>query len=219
MAQQVVAPAEVKAQGIKPTSSDRAQLTEMCKSFLKVQIPSNNIISVGKFSKFVPLFNAEAVSKMSESEQKRLYSLYNREFSLQHPIKVYGQPVNPEESNRPTVYVQSDDAYHEVLYTIPPMFRQLRTLNELGSETAAGLINSFLNTAIKSDNPIAQAEFEKYGFVIGKLLTDLNPQDDSANKQFEEAEHNLVDHGENGGDTPKNSQSDSDAMIDMSEDW
>ena len=219
MPQQVVAPpADVKNKGIKPTNTERQQLTEMCKSFLQVQIPSSNIISAGKFARFANLFNKEAVEKMTESEQKRLYAEYHREFSLQHPIKVYGGVVaDPEEAGKPVIYVQADREYHEVLYTIPPMFRPLKTLNELGSQTAADLINSFLNTAIKSENPIAQAEFEKYGFVIGKLLTDLNPPDAEAEKQFENAEHNLVGDGE--GDDAKKSQSESDAMTDMFDDW
>ena len=212
----------VQVQGIKPSSSERDQLTEMCRSFLKVQIPAGNIISAGKFAKFVPLFNKEAVSKMSETEQKRLYNEYRRTFSLQHPIKVYGNSVpDPEEATGEVVFVPSDEEYHEVAYTIPPMFRQIKTLNELGSNTAAGLINSFLNTAIKSDNPIAQAEFEKYGFVIGKLLTDLNPPDTEAEKKFETAEKKLVHHEggtEEGEDAPKNSQSNNDAMTDLF-DW
>ena len=219
MAQQIVEPAKTAPTGTRPTDIERQQLTEMCKSFLQVQIPTSNIISVSKFAKYVPLFNKEAISKMSEAEQKKLFTNYNTEFSLQHPIKIYGSVVqDPEEAKKPVVYVQTDRAYHEVLYTIPPMFRQLKTLNELGSQTAAGLINSFLNTAIKSENPIAQAEFEKYGFVIGKLLTDLNPPDENANKQFEAAERDLVSGEE--GDEPKNSQSNSDAMTDMcGDDW
>ena len=209
----------VKTTGPKPTISERQQLTEMCRSFLKVQIPAGNIISAGKFARFAPLFNKEAVAKMSETEQKRLYTEYRRTFSLQHPIKVYGNEVpDPESTPSEVVFVTTDNEYHEVVYTIPPMFRQIRTLNELGSSTAAGLINSFLNTAIKSDNPIAQAEFEKYGFVIGKLLTDLNPPDAEAEKQFSNAEKQLVHKEGSEEDTSKNSQSASDGMVDLF-DW
>lgn len=219
MSGQLIEQPSVKTTGPRPSVSERQQLTEMCRSFLKVQIPAGNVISAGKFAKFAPLFNKEAVEKMSETEQKRLYAEYRRTFSLQHPIKVYGNEVpDPESTTAEVVFVSTDNEYHEVVYTIPPMFRQIKTLNELGSSTAAGLINSFLNTAIKSDNPIAQAEFEKYGFVIGKLLTDLNPPDVEAEKQFSTAEKQLVHHEESDEDASKNSQSESDGMVDLF-DW
>ena len=219
MAGQQLASPKLQAQGIKPSRSERDQLTDMCASFLKIRIPSGNIISVGKFTKFAPLFNKEAVSKMTENMQKKLYDEYRRTFSLQHPIKIYGNAVDPDETKVEVIYVEDDDMYHEVVYTIPPMFRQIKTLNELGSDTAATLINSFLNTAVKSDNPIAQAEFEKYGFVIGKLLTDLNPPDKDAEKQFQDAEQKLVNNDEESSEgAPKNSQSTDDAMTDLF-DW
>ena len=220
MAEQAIAKPSTEASQDLPKIGDveRDQLTNMCKAFLMVKIPESNIISAGKFNKYVPLFNNEAISKMPEAEQKRLYGEYQREFSLQHPIKIYGRAVeSAEHAEFEVVYVDSDKSYHEVLYTIPPMFRQLKTLNELGSKNAAGLINSFLNTAVKSDNPIAANEFERYGYVIGKCLEGLNPPDEKANEEFARAEKALVHAGEENGE-PKNSQPSSDAMPDLF-DW
>ena len=199
-------------------AEDRHALAEDCKAFLRVQIPSSNIVSQNQFSKFLPLFNKDAVEKMSEMDQKRLFGMYNSTFSLQHPIKIYGGIVSePEDHQGEVVYVQTDRAYHEVLYTIPAMFRQLRTLNELGSNVAASLINSFLNTAAKSqDNPMAQVEFEKYGYVIGHLIKAMNPPDAKAEADYAKAEKALTNQSEGGdGDGSKNSQEDSDAMVDL----
>lgn len=200
------------------TRRDRSMLTEDCKAFLRVQIPESNIVSYNKFHKYFALFNKEAIAKLSESEQKRLYEQYCRTFSLQHPIKIYGRSVeDPEEYKGDVVYVAEDRSYHEVMHTIPPMFRQLRTLNELGSGVAAGLINSFLNNAIKSDNPSAQVEYEKYGYVIGRLIEAINPPDNKAEAEYADAEKALVS-GESGSEAPKKSQSNPDAMTDLF-DW
>lgn len=213
-----ISPPRVVPTGPKPTQHDREELTDMCKSFLKVQVPEDNIISFSRFSKYLPLFNKEAVEKMSEAEQKRLYGQYHRQFSLQHPIKVYGRSVpDPESFEGEVIYVPSEKSYHEVIHTIPPMFRQLRTLNELGSKAAGDIINSFLNMATKSDNPIAKAEYEKYGVVIETLVEKMNPPDAEAESNFAKAEKDLIAAGndrEEEGEAKK-SQSGSDAMPDL----
>jgi hypothetical protein len=206
-----VIPSEANIQKVeRPSDTERRTLAGDCKAFLKVQIPESNIVSVNAFAKFQPLFNKKAMERMSDREQKKLYTAYQSTFSLQHPIKIYGGYVSdPEDFSGEVIYVPGTRQYHEVVHTIPAMFRQLKTLNELGSNVAAGLINSFLNTAKAQDNPIAQAEFEKYGYVIGQLITAINPPDKGSEEEFARAEKVLVDGGEEG---TKNSQKDSDAI-------
>lgn len=212
----------------RPMSRD--SLIEACRQFLQVKVPRQNIIDVTTFEdKYAALFNAAAVKEMGPKESERLFGDYNREFSLRHPIKVYGEIVDdPEDANVEVIYVEDDQKYHRVMYSIPPIFGQLRTLNEFDNAGPA-LIDSFFNYVAKSDNPIAKSDAEMYGAAIVRAIAAGNP--DSNRKQAEAAAdavtHDLLNkRGVNAvkgsqneeSDSSKKSQSDNDGMVDCL-DW
>jgi len=130
--------------------------------------------------------------------------------------------ATPDEKTE-CVYFEEAHAYRRVLHTLPPMFKPLHTLNELGAKVPA-LINSFANTAT-TDNPLDHRN-EMYGQAIAEALRRVNPETEKKKcvEEFNKAEETLLRQRELGNTEPteavcNNSQNDDTPIKGVEIEW
>lgn len=141
---------------VKPGKSGKAHpeqleyLKELCSNYLKSQIPEGNIVLESDFSRYIPLFNKEQNDALGKEAVTELATEYRGRFSLQHAIKIISAEVVDQPSEDAAFYAQ-DKKYHRVVLELPPMFRPLKTLNELGPRVPT-LIDALMTTTARKDN-------------------------------------------------------------------
>lgn len=168
--------------------SSRRDLNELCKSFMASDAPDQNIILESEFNKYMPLFNKEQMEKMSQDQRIALNKEYSSRFSLRHPIYVLSMEIDQEQGK----YCPSDQQKHKVAAVLPPVFRQLNTLNVLGPD-AVDLVTAFFNSSKDENNPVDNRA-DKYAFLLAYAMALANPpeQAEEAVRKFSEAERKLL---------------------------
>lgn len=126
-----------------------AHLKELCTGFLAAQIPESNIVPEAEFSKYIPLFNRDKSNELGEEAITDLTVEYRGRFSLQHPIKIISAEI-VDKSDKDAVYYAADKKYHKVVLELPPVFRPLKTLNDLGGRVPS-LIDALMTTSARKD--------------------------------------------------------------------
>ena len=102
--------------------------------FLQAAATGQNVVLEADFKKYLPLFNRESLSRLTNQEAQELMYEYNTTFDLTCPIHV----ISPElDEKNGIVYIgfenrQGDGLKHKVLMTFPPARRRLKTMNQLG---------------------------------------------------------------------------------------
>lgn len=173
-------------------------LKELCSGFLKSQIPESNIILESDFSRYIPLFNKEQSNALGEDAITELATEYRGRFSLQHAVKI----ISAEIVDQPTsdsAYYAPDKKYHRIVLVLPPMFRSLKTLNELGPKVPA-LIDALMTTTARKDNiNLGGVDYCKE---VERAIKLVNPESDrekfvqhvrETEKKFEEARDGVTE--------------------------
>ena len=202
-------------QNQKPSLKRREELqslVESCSEFLKADIPEDNIIPESEFSKFLPLFNNQLFSKLSDDKVHELCDEYNNRFSTRHPIKI----IASREATADDETIVKDRQRYVVVATIPPLFRSIRTLNEVGAKLP-NLIVALYN-ASQRNTPVDNS-MQKFSSYIGQALQIGGNMDnpDQERAKFNEMEKKLIG-GKAEGPSDKTSQDEDNVMSD-SIDW
>lgn len=146
----------------KPAELDD-DLLRQCKEFLAIKVPSTNIVFVEEFARYMPLFNKALKEQMDPNEVDNLAREYNSRFSLQHPIQILTQELDEHGVVHPGTRRR-----HKLDRTIPPMFRRVSTLNDLGKKVPA-LMNAFWNATNHSSGP-GDPRKQQYAQQIAKAI-------------------------------------------------
>lgn len=118
-------------------------LQDLCAQFLNTVLPGKNVISEHQAKKFIPLFNKEEFSKLSESQLEKLTSEYQMTFSMYHPIKVI---ASGEYDDSPKgVFWPVSGKHHKLIIELPPVFRSVTEIGALGGNVS-DLMTMFMNT-------------------------------------------------------------------------
>ncbi len=171
----------------RPAAYDN-DLIKQCKDFLSVEIPASNILFVDEFSKFMPLFNKELFEETPAEVREQLVNEYNSRFSMRHPIKILTR-VQDENG----VFYPDHHAKFKVDQTIPPTFRNVATLNDLGKKVPA-LINALYNATVHSSGPYDTRK-QQYTRAIAEAIVVANDKvghADKDRKDFNAAASKLV---------------------------
>ena len=101
------------------------------KMFLENADAGMNVILEQDFKKFLPLFNRDAISRMTSAEVSELMYEYSTSFDATRPIHV----ISNELDDNGILYVGfenriGDGKKHKLLMTFPPSRRRLKTMNE-----------------------------------------------------------------------------------------
>ena len=101
------------------------------KMFLDHADAGMNVILENDFKKFLPLFNRDAISRMTDTEVAELMYEYSTSFDATRPIHV----ISNELDDNGILYVGfekriGDGKKHKLLMTFPPSRRRLKTMNE-----------------------------------------------------------------------------------------
>lgn len=101
------------------------------KMFLEHADAGMNVILEQDFKKFLPLFNQDAISRMTAAELSELRYEYSTSFDETRPIHV----ISNELDENGILYVGfenriGDGKKHKLLMTFPPSRRRLKTMNE-----------------------------------------------------------------------------------------
>jgi len=125
-------------------------LIKQCREFMKVSVPSSNIVFADEFGKFMPLFNKALYEQTEPNDIDALGREYNSRFSMQHPIQILTRVRDPN-----GVLYPGDRNRYKLDRTVPAMFRRVSTLNDLGKKVPA-LMNAFFNATTSNANPFDQ---------------------------------------------------------------
>lgn len=144
-----------------------ASLNKMVETFDDA-LKSRNRITMREFSRYIPLFLKDGISKVGEHMYVELSNAWNMRVSLYHPVDI----------------VEHDGPGAEVLLTLPPVFTKLNSLNE-GGKNMTDAVN-FFNNAIARDNVLSDSS-ERATMTIIKCLDIINNEAELKAKK-EEAE-------------------------------
>ncbi len=142
-------------------------LTRQCREFMSVAVPESNIVFVDEFDKYMPLFNKERNKEAGEAETSRLYLEYSGRFSPQHPILILERIQDDNGVLYPSLMTR-----YKLVRKVPPRFRRVSTLNELGEKVPA-LINAFFNATAHPGGP-GDHRKEQYARAIASALVDAD---------------------------------------------
>ena len=155
--------AEIMRKKKQPPKRLDDDLMAKCKAFMSVAVPESNVIFVDEFDKFMPLFNKERHDEAGEAKTSELFIEYNGRFSPQHPIYILERTPDPNGVMYPSLRTR-----YKLARKIPPRFRRLSTLNELG-EKVPTLINAFFNATTNPSGP-GDHRKEQYAKAIASAL-------------------------------------------------
>ena len=151
-------------------SADVARIISLGRGFIQSAVPSANVVLDSEFAKYAPLFQSEVLKTMDSDKAKALYEEYKGRFSLQHPVKVVTRQV-PGPNDVGAYYAPLNQNLR-VVRVLPPVYRQMRTLNEAGPE-ACRLIDAFLNTS-KSNDVHSKTKNRMYAAEIANIIRSVN---------------------------------------------
>lgn len=167
-------------------SASTARLIGQCSAFLRDSIPSTNIILEADFAKYIPLFNEKAIEEMGEDVAKKLADEYRGRFSLHHPIKIINTEITEDPNVEAAIYPE-DGRRHVIVMMLPPVFKRVKTLNEIYTTDEKGnkihqskmpfLIDGLFNTSLRTD-PISKGKHAEYVFNVARALHIANPETD-----------------------------------------
>ena len=153
-------------------SADVARIISLGRGFIQSAVPSANVVLDSEFAKYAPLFQSEVLKTMDSDKAKALYEEYKGRFSLQHPVKVVTRQV-PGPNDVGAYYAPLNQNLR-VVRVLPPVYRQMRTLNEAGPE-ACRLIDAFLNTS-KSNDVHSKTKNRMYAAEIANIYSTLGSE-------------------------------------------
>lgn len=194
----------------KPSEIDDG-LIRQCKEFLAIKVPASNIVFVEEFAPYMPLFNKALSEQTDPVVMDKIAKDYNSRFSLQHPIQILSQEIDPK-----GVYHPGTRKYHKLNRTIPAMFRRVSTLNDLGKKVPT-LINALWNATNHSSGP-ADTRKAQYSQQIAKAIVMADNRDGKVQQErdaFKQGASQLV--SDKPGGNAKEEQTD-DCMTGMF-DW
>ena len=151
-----------------------SNLMNMCSEFLKAKIPPSNIVPESEFAEFIPLFNEESIKELGKDGIDKLAKKYRGRFSLQHPIHIISAE-QADDTEGDVIKSPHDNKFHRIVITLPPMFRSLRTLNDLG-ERVPSLIDALMNTVARKDTYMNSTNDYYRG--IAEAMSMANPSKD-----------------------------------------
>lgn len=199
-------------------------LKELCSGFLKSQIPESNIVLEADFARYIPLFNKEQSNALGEDAITELATEYRGRFSLQHAVKIISAEIVDQPSEDAAFYIP-DKKYHRVVLVLPPMFRSLKTLNELGPKVPA-LIDALMTTTARKDNiNLGGVDYCKE---VERAIHLANPESDrekfvqnvrETEKKFEEARNGTTSVTQDQDSADNNSQDDTIVTGDLPFEW
>lgn len=169
---------EHKKKKNKPEGFD-SDLDRQCREFLARTIPVTNIVFVEEFNKYLALFNKELNERMDKDQLTKLSEEYYGRFSPQHPIYILTREPDPNGCAHP-----SDNAKYKVDKIIPPTFRRVCSLNDVGAQVPA-LIDALFNATIKTSGPFDRRK-ELYTSQIAKAIDMGEKKAGTADKQRQE---------------------------------
>jgi hypothetical protein len=172
-------------------------LDNACREFLKNKVPVSNIVFTDEFSKYLPLFNKQMNESMDKDELTLLGKDYFGRFSPQHNIYVLTHEPDENGMKHP-----SGPGLYKIDKVIPPTFRRVSSLNDVGKKVPV-LITAFFNATTNPSGPFdnRKAMYAKQiADAIGlgdQKLGDINKD----RSEFQRMEETLV-----GGKTPESSK-------------
>lgn len=144
-----LAPKQAPKKPEKPEGFDE-DLDRACKEFLKNNIPVSNIVFVEEFAKYLPLFNKEMHKTLDPKAKTQLTQEYFGRFSPQHNIYILTHELDASGVKHPT-----DGKKYKIECTLPPTFRRVVSLNDVGKKVPS-LITAFFNATTNSSGPFDQ---------------------------------------------------------------
>jgi len=174
----------------RPRSQGQSYIDEINKfapGFFEADANVRNVITVNEFNKYLPLFDRERMSKMSQDDVAALSYDYNQRFSAYYPIRVIDPNVIDEE--RGFVWKEGDGRKHKVIHLIRARLRRLNTVDVLGGE-AGDIASSYMFNARQTNNPFDN-RLGEYSAAIGKMVGLANK--DTGSKQDAEFDAALRD--------------------------
>ena len=189
----------------RPPPKLDADLAAQCRAFMSVAVPEQNIIFEEDFDRFMPLFNKERNSEAGKTRLSELFIEFNGRFSPQHPIYILSRTTDENGIMYPSLRTK-----YKLAKKIPPRFRRVSTLNELGEKVPA-LINAFFNATTNPSGP-GDHRKEQYAKAIASALVKADVKTGGDIKQqraeFAKEEAALVRNGRSNETSNKDSMPD-----------
>jgi len=146
------------------------QIAKYAKIYEEEYILYRNVVTNSEFAKFMPLFNKEAISRLSDSEKTDLAYEYNQRFNPMEPVRV----IDPTKMDPNGAFWLQDRQRHLVVFTLPPSRPKLLTVNELGPE-AAQYAAEMMASASKTAGPFDDRSKE-YSKALAGLIDRANKE-------------------------------------------
>ena len=146
------------------------QIARFAKIYEEEYILHRNTVTQGEFARYMPLFNKEMLSKLSDAEKTELAYNYNQRFNPMEPVRVIDQ--NKLDPNG--AFWLEDRQRHLVIFTLPPSRPKLRTVNELGPE-AAQAAAELMASAARTAGPFDDRS-KKYSAQLAALIDKANSE-------------------------------------------
>lgn len=153
------------------------EINKFAPAFFAADENVRNVVTVDEFSKYIPLFDKEKMSKLPQESIAALSYEYTQRFSAYYPIRVIDPNVIDEDKG--FVWKEGDGRKHKVVHLIRARLRRLNTVDVLGSE-AGDVASSYMFNARQSNNPFDN-RLSEYSSAIGKMVAMANK--DTASKQ------------------------------------
>lgn len=184
------------------------------KAFLDHADAGMNVILEQDFKKFLPLFNRDAISRMTSTEVSELMYEYSTSFDATRPIQV----ISNELDENGILYVGfenrvGDGKKHKLLMTFPPSRRRLKTMNE--AKVSLEAIDQIAG-GLQQNNP--QSQSIRTGLEgLKKFANTLSDVSEDELKKVEDMEKALLNPEEKPSE-PTGSDPDADPE-DIDADW
>ena len=146
------------------------EINQYAPAFFDADANIRNVVTVNEFSKYIPLFDKEKMSKMSPEDISALSHDYNQRFSIYYPIRVIDP--NVIDNDKGFVWAAGDGLKHKVVHFIRARLRKLNTVDVLGSD-AGDIASSCMFNARNSNNPF-DTRLSDYSDAIGKMVVMAN---------------------------------------------
>ena len=148
---------------------DNNELDKMSEEFDRL-LKKRNTMTIGEFEEFKPLFKRDMLERMSVDEQMDLMHKYQERVSLMIPVYVV-------------------DYSGELLFTLPPVQKTIKTINEVDPSKTL-LLNAFVT--LNSNNTFKTERTREVNREVKSLVLSAD-MDDSKEEVVEEIKQDLVE--------------------------
>lgn len=166
--------------------------------FLEQTIPAKNVITMGEFQTYLPLFNIAQFKSKTKEEIQDLGARWAQRINIQHPVYII-DPSQPDPNGKS---FGPDQTKCKVVYTLPAWTKALVSCNQVApnnksaTQGAVQATSEEMANAVRNKSPFDNAPAnaaEKIGVIVELANKERS---DRLNREYKKYEQQLLHKGE-----------------------